>query len=159
MSGVSPNSPRSWPAQKPRPAPVRTTARTSASRASLTASSSSRLVGASRAFRTSGRLSVIVWTAPSRVTSTSGTPETLTLVLASPRGTDLHLGRARRLLAGRHDRCRASVAVGRQHPRAAWLGQRRRDQRRRLHADLGARRRPLVARPGVVHGRPRVHLS
>src|SRR5437588_2043987 len=76
-SGASPNSFRSWPAQNPRPAPVMTTARTSGSRASFSASRSAPCSARLNAFITSGRLSVIVWTAPARVTSTSVIRETL----------------------------------------------------------------------------------
>ena len=65
------NSVRSWPTQNPRPAPVTTTERTSPSRASLKTSWIARCMSALKAFRTSGRLSVIVSTAPSRVVSTS----------------------------------------------------------------------------------------
>jgi hypothetical protein len=57
---------KSWPTQNPRPAPVTTTARTAASRASLSASRKPVCISASNAFRTSGRLSVIVRTPPSR---------------------------------------------------------------------------------------------
>src|SRR5581483_11792421 len=76
-SGASPNSFRSWPAQNPLPAPVMTTARTSGSRASFSASRSAPCSARLNAFITSGRLSVIVWTAPVRVTSTSDIRETL----------------------------------------------------------------------------------
>src|SRR5919201_3685975 len=65
------NSVKSWPTQNPRPAPVTTTARTSSSRASLNAAWSARCIAALKAFRTSGRLSVIVRTPPSRLVSTS----------------------------------------------------------------------------------------
>src|SRR5436853_5768511 len=143
MSGASPNSARSCPAQKPRPAPVSTTARTEGSRACLTASSRSRFVSASSAFRTSGRFSVIVWTAPSLLTSTSGTTQTLVRLLASAHGIDVRLGRARRVLAGRHERRRAALALGGEREGAPRLGQRGRDHRGRLPAHLGARRRPL----------------
>ena len=64
---------RSWPTQNPRPAPVRTTARTEASRASLSASRKPACISASNAFRTSGRLSVIVRTPPSRSVRTAVT--------------------------------------------------------------------------------------
>ena len=70
-SGISWNSVRSWPAQKPRPAPVRTTARTSGSAASFNAARSAACIARLNALSTSGRFSVIVWTLPSRVTSTS----------------------------------------------------------------------------------------
>src|ERR1051325_1609366 len=73
--GASRNSVRSWPTQNPRPAPVITTARTSAARASLRAAPSARCMSALNALRTSGRLSVIFRTAPSRVVSTSAIPE------------------------------------------------------------------------------------
>src|SRR6266498_5957813 len=69
--GASRNSVKSWPTQKPRPAPVRTTARTAASRASLSAPASARCMSVLKALRTSGRFSVIVRTAPSRLVSTS----------------------------------------------------------------------------------------
>ena len=72
--GASLNSPRSWPTQKPRPAPVKTTARTSGSRASFSAAASAACIAWLNAFSTSGRLSVIVITLPSLVTSTSPTP-------------------------------------------------------------------------------------
>ena len=71
--GASRNSPRSWPTQKPRPAPVRTTARTSGSRASFSAAPRASCIALLNALRTSGRLSVIVITPPSRVVSTSAT--------------------------------------------------------------------------------------
>src|SRR5438105_84319 len=72
--GASRNSVRSCPTQNPRPAPVMTTARTSSSRAaSFRAAWSARCIAALKAFRTSGRFSVIVWTAPSRELSTSDT--------------------------------------------------------------------------------------
>src|SRR2546423_512484 len=65
--GASRNSVRSCPTQNPRPAPVMTTARTSSSRAaSFRAAWSARCIAALKAFSTSGRFSVIVWTAPSR---------------------------------------------------------------------------------------------
>src|SRR5918996_93713 len=70
MSGVSANSVRSWPTQKPRPAPVRTTARISGSCASARAARRPEWTDASSAFSLSGRLSVIVKTAPSRLVST-----------------------------------------------------------------------------------------
>src|SRR5688500_15467646 len=70
MSGVSANSVRSWPTQKPRPAPVRTTARTSGSCASASAARRPEWTDASSAFSLSGRLSVIVRTAPSRLVRT-----------------------------------------------------------------------------------------
>src|ERR671922_284600 len=69
--GASRNSFRSWPTQNPRPAPVSTTARTSGSRASFSAPASASCIARSKAFSTSGRLSVIVRTAPSRLISTS----------------------------------------------------------------------------------------
>src|SRR6266403_786596 len=78
MFPASPNSFRSCPAQKPLPAPVTTTARTSGSRASLRASRSAVCSARLNALHTSGRLSVIVCTAPSRVTSTSAIEKTLT---------------------------------------------------------------------------------
>src|SRR5215204_2354643 len=56
------NSFRSWPTQKPRPAPVRTTARTSGSCASASAARRPEWTDASSAFSLSGRLSVIVRT-------------------------------------------------------------------------------------------------
>src|ERR671933_2545064 len=65
------NSVRSWPTQNPRPAPVTTTARTSSARASLYASCIARCMAPLKAFSTSGRLSVIVRTPPSRLVSTS----------------------------------------------------------------------------------------
>src|SRR5215211_7237743 len=78
MSGMSENSARSWPTQKPRPAPVMTTARTSAASASRSASRSAACIDASKAFSLSGRLSVIVRTAPSRsVRTVSAMRETL----------------------------------------------------------------------------------
>ena len=72
--GDSRNSVRSWPTQKPRPAPVRTTARTDASSASSSAAPSAWCIAALNAFRTSGRLSVIVRTAPSRLGLDLGHP-------------------------------------------------------------------------------------
>src|SRR5918999_5787960 len=69
--GASRNSVRSWPTQKPRPAPVTMTARTSSARACLRASRNPSCIARLNAFRTSGRLSVMVRTAPSRLTSTS----------------------------------------------------------------------------------------
>src|SRR3954451_3255555 len=69
--GASRNSVRSCPTQKPRPAPVTTTARTSSPRASLSAALSALCIAPLNAFRTSGRLSVIVRTAPSCCVSTS----------------------------------------------------------------------------------------
>ena len=68
---ASRNSVRSWPTQKPRPAPVTTTARTSGSRASFSAAASALCIAALNALSTSGRLSVIVRTAPSLLVSTS----------------------------------------------------------------------------------------
>src|SRR5919109_1126433 len=76
------NSLRSWPTQKPRPAPVRTTARTSGARASRRAAASCPCTAVLSALRTSGRLSLIVRTPPSRLTSTSATRWTLTPLLA-----------------------------------------------------------------------------
>ena len=61
---------RSAPAQKPRPAPVMTTARVASSLpATFTAASSSRRIVAFRAFSASGRLSVMVSTPASDSTS------------------------------------------------------------------------------------------
>ena len=65
------NSVRSWPTQKPRPSPVRTTALTSASRASFSAAANALCIAALNAFSMSGRFSVIVSTEPSRLVSTS----------------------------------------------------------------------------------------
>src|SRR6185437_13756404 len=160
---LSLNSVKSWPTQKPRPAPVITTARTSSARASFSAAPSYFSVAALRALRTSGRLSVIVRTAPSRAVSTSATgaslkdaPRADAPLLAWPDArADLHRlflrrrrGRAaRRLLEGRHRRCGAADALGRQpaslptRPRRSPARRRRqcgRDHTRRLHADLGA---------------------
>src|SRR5215218_384846 len=70
MSGMSENSARSWPTQKPRPAPVMTTARTCAASASRSASRSAACIDASNAFSLSGRLRVIVSTEPARLVST-----------------------------------------------------------------------------------------
>src|SRR5712691_9466839 len=75
--GASRNSVRSWPTQKPRPAPVSTTARTSGPRASFRAAASALCTAALSAFKTSGRFSVIVRTAPSRAVSTSAMGTTL----------------------------------------------------------------------------------
>src|SRR5918999_1444118 len=76
MSGRSParyaasNSVRSWPAQKPRPSPVKTMHRTCwSSPAAPNAASSSPLIVAVSAFNRSGRLRVIHSTAPSRLTA------------------------------------------------------------------------------------------
>src|SRR5207248_3091462 len=72
--GASRNSVRSCPTQKPRPAPVTTTARTSGARAaSFNAACSAPCIALLKAVSTSGRLRVIVWTAPSRELSTSDT--------------------------------------------------------------------------------------
>ena len=70
-SATSRNSVRSCPAQKPRPAPVITTARTSGSAAASSASASAACSAALNALNTSGRFSVIVSTASSRLVSTS----------------------------------------------------------------------------------------
>ena len=69
--GASENSVKSWPTQKPRPAPVTTTARTSSDCASLSPAWNALCIAPLNAFSTSGRLSVSVSTAPSRLTSTS----------------------------------------------------------------------------------------
>src|SRR5213592_1731912 len=69
--GASRNSVRSCPTQNPRPAPVSTTARTSAARASWRAAARAWCICSLKALRRSGRLSVIVRTAPSRLVSTS----------------------------------------------------------------------------------------
>src|SRR5262249_47820476 len=82
MSPDSPNAPRSWPAEKPRPAPVITTARTAGSRASSSACCRSACSVRVNALSLSGRLSVIVWTAPSRLTSASAIAEPLRLAHA-----------------------------------------------------------------------------
>src|SRR5260221_7225444 len=71
------NSFRSWPAQKPRPAPVITTARTSCTAASSSAARSAACISVVKALYASGRLSVIVRTAPSRLVSTSATRRSL----------------------------------------------------------------------------------
>ena len=71
------NSVRSCPTQKPRPAPVTTTARTSGSRASFSASRRPACTARLNAFSTSGRLSVIVSTPPSLPVSTSATGRSL----------------------------------------------------------------------------------
>src|SRR5437867_2696908 len=68
---ASRNSVRSWPTQKPRPAPVMTTARTSWARASSSPPARASCIAELKALRTSGRLSVSVRTPPARVTSTS----------------------------------------------------------------------------------------
>src|SRR5690242_6037764 len=70
---ASRNSVRSWPTQKPRPAPVITTARTSSLLASFRAAAKAWCRSALNAFKTSGRLSVIVRTPPSRLVSASAT--------------------------------------------------------------------------------------
>src|SRR5215471_4325874 len=75
--GASRNSVRSWPTQKPRPAPVITTARMSSARPSFSAAPSASCMAPLNAFKTSGRLSVIVRTAPSRWVSTSAIGATL----------------------------------------------------------------------------------
>src|SRR5439155_5372518 len=55
----------------PRPAPVSTTARTSGARASSSAAARALCIASLKALRTSGRFSVMVRTAPSRLVSTS----------------------------------------------------------------------------------------
>src|SRR4051812_49785305 len=72
-------SPRSWPAQKPLPAPVSSTARAAGSPAIRSrASRSSRCIGSLRLLSLSGRFSVMVTTAPSgstiSVSLTTGPP-------------------------------------------------------------------------------------
>src|SRR5919204_6922262 len=93
------NSVRSWPTQNPRPAPVTTTARTSSARASLYAALIARCIAALKALSTSGRLSVIVRTPPSRLVSTSAmsvrvshlsTPERRSVPNGHGRGSDPH---------------------------------------------------------------------
>ena len=69
--GASWNSFRSWPEQKPRPAPVITTARTSGAAASFRAAFSAAWSAALKALKTSGRFSLIVRTDSSRSVSTS----------------------------------------------------------------------------------------
>ena len=61
-----PNSCRSWPTQNPRPAPVSTTARISGSAPRSSDAASAACAAPFSALSTSGRLSVIVRTAPSR---------------------------------------------------------------------------------------------
>src|SRR6266511_3753997 len=87
--GASRNSVRSWPTQKPRPAPVRTTARTSASRASLSAAANALCISVLKALRTSGRLRMIVRTAPSRLVSTSAIARTFADRPSHDRGCEL----------------------------------------------------------------------
>src|SRR5215470_6024529 len=87
MSPASPNSFRSWPAEKPRPAPVITTARTSGSRAASSAACRCSCTPRVNALSLSGRLRVIVWTAPSRSNSTS--VMTRTLLLPYAQGVEL----------------------------------------------------------------------
>src|SRR4029078_3458438 len=72
---ASRNSVRSWPTQKPRPAPVSTTALTSGARASRSAPASARCIAVLNALRTSGRVRGIVGTPPSILVSTSATRE------------------------------------------------------------------------------------
>lgn len=60
--GVKSRSARSWPAQKPRPAPVRISARAPAASTSSSADCSSRCIARVKLFSLSGRLSVIVAT-------------------------------------------------------------------------------------------------
>ena len=63
----------SCPTQNARPAPVSTTARTAGSAASARAAPSAACRSSVSAFSRSGRFSVMVATAPARVSSTSGT--------------------------------------------------------------------------------------
>src|SRR3954452_7916410 len=77
------NSCKSCPTQKPRPAPVITTARTLASFACSSPAWIPSWTALFRAFSTSGRLRVIVSTGPSRMTSTSATTATITGALPS----------------------------------------------------------------------------
>src|SRR5690242_8308789 len=81
MSGIAWNSAMSWPTQNPRPAPVTTTARTSGARAAFSAAARPACIASLNALRTSGRFSVIVWTAPWRLTSTSATRRSLPVQL------------------------------------------------------------------------------
>src|ERR671924_852255 len=108
--GASRNSFRSWPTQNPRPAPVRTTARTSGSRASFSAPASPSCIARSKALSTSGRLRVIVRTAPSWLVSTSAIGAILAhsrhgpargCPLASPLGPLPRVGARRRSAARR----------------------------------------------------------
>src|SRR6476661_1430009 len=78
------NSCRSWPTQKPRPAPVITTARTDGFSASRNAAWIPRCIAPLSAFSTSGRLSVIVKTAPARETSTSAIAQDLNRTRVRP---------------------------------------------------------------------------
>src|SRR5262252_4520503 len=71
--GLTLRSERSCPAQKPRPAPVRSTARTSASSsARFTAARSSSCIPGLKAFSFSGRFSVTLSTPASRATRIEG---------------------------------------------------------------------------------------
>src|SRR4029453_15416595 len=124
---ASRNSVRSWPTQKPRPAPVITTARTSSLLASFRAAARARCRSALNAFSTSGRLSVVVRPPPSRLVSASATRAAYSRVASfeAHGRVDLHLrsadrGRgARRLLAGGHLGGRAAGAGGFQPPAVA----------------------------------------
>src|SRR5690349_11714865 len=180
---LSLNSVRSWPTQKPRPAPVITTARTSSARAAFRAAPSSFSVEAFRAFSTSGRFSVIVRTAPSRAVSTSATraslkdaPQADAPLLAWPDdGADLHRlflrpGRrrtARCLLEGGYGGCRApgafsrepeGLATGAGGPPAGRRRQCRGDHSRRVHPHFRARDRADRRRAGVVRRRARARI-
>src|SRR5262245_46734507 len=110
MSPASPNSFRSCPAEKPRPAPVMTTARTPGSRASSSAAWSPSWTPRVNAFSLSGLLSVIVCTLPSRVASTSAITRTLLLPYSQRRGTRTPRER-RRLLGGSPPATRAGAAA------------------------------------------------
>src|SRR5215204_1783319 len=99
------------------------------------------------ALRTSGRLSVIVRTPPSRLVSTSATLELSqmaqceTPLLAWLHGAFLHLdavgrGSARRLLAGCDHRRRAAVAFGGERAAPPGRRERRGDHAGRLHAHV-----------------------
>src|SRR5215210_948855 len=163
--GASRNSLRSWPTQKPRPAPVITTARTSSARASFSAAPSARWRSALKAFRTSGRLSVIVRTAPSRLVSTSAIDGAYNRRLADPggaggrcHGEDARLAEARareRTAYGHRDvvdgvlgnegEGRAAEAPA-DHPRPERACLRRRLDRR---VELGSGDLEVVAQGGV----------
>src|SRR5215208_4861333 len=110
MSGDSRNSVKSCPAQNPRPAPVITTARISGSAASASASASAAWSAALKALNTSGRLSVIVSTAPSRASSTSA-------ISASLRPFEERLDRALRLVAEHRQREPVACVADRLVPR------------------------------------------
>ena len=174
--GSSRNSVRSWPTQKPRPAPVSTTARTAGSPASSSAAPRRLVHRGVEGVQHVGTIERDRQHRPvaARLHLRHPAQPTTGLLASSDARAEVHRrsaerGRgARRVLARGHLRRREARAVGRQparlapRPRRAQARRRRqrgRDHARRLPAHLGARRRAdRRLRPRLLHRRQRARV-